>query len=109
MTALMLMLNKQRALPAVLKSLRQAHVAAVTIFDSESLGQFLEETDIGEEQSPNPIGSRLTAGKTIVAIQHDHIDFVDIRRKLAENGVDMCDPEVGVMFSMPIAETTMKD
>lgn len=109
MKLLMMVLNRQQSMEKALRALRKANVDRITVFDSESLGQYLGETDLAEETRPGPIGMRRTACKTIVCVLHDGMEFQSLKEKLIHAGVDLSQPEEGMMVTMPISESTFEE
>jgi hypothetical protein len=102
MELLFLILNNKEYLDKALRALDKIDITGVTVYDSESLGQFIGETPPGASGAVPPIGMRMSSSKTITAIIQDGVTFNAIRNNLIENGINLQKGGVGEMLTMPI-------
>lgn len=104
MEFVLIILNEQSEVEKALSALSKSDVSGVTVYDSESLGQYLGETS-GQPNDPlKPIGISRTACKTIAAVLQDGERFTEIDKRLKKNGVNLEEPGVGEMISLPVRE-----
>jgi hypothetical protein len=102
MELLVLILNRPELFEKALSALRKARIREITVYDSESLGQFLSETEEESHRIPEPVGMRRSACKTVTALLSDTTSFEDIKSALLRKGIDVTQPGEGMMLTVPV-------
>lgn len=100
---MMLILNRKESVNKAIQTLSHSTVSGLTVFDSESLGQFLGESCSDESEDMTPVGMRMSAAKTITAIIQDGLTLDDIKNRLKETGIDLDQPGEGELISLPVS------
>lgn len=103
MEFMMLILNRKDSVNKAISTLSHSTVSGLTVFDSESLGQFLGENPSDESESMTPVGMRMSAAKTITAIIQDGLTINDIKEKLKTSGIDLDQPGEGELIALPVS------
>ena len=99
-----MILNKEELLNDVLSAFVEAGITKGTIIHSEGMGSVLAYDIPVFAGLRQLMGDSKKANKTILAMVKDESAISELKKILADAGVDFSKPGTGILFSVPVTD-----